>query len=59
VQGAPTIKKRTGQNVDLERTGCGDASACLSIVTHPVDVRPALGDTNIKIRTVPATLENP
>jgi len=31
-------EKRAALNVDLERTGCGDASACLSIVAHPVDV---------------------
>lgn len=31
-------KRNEPPNVDLERTGCGDASACLSIVAHPVDV---------------------
>jgi hypothetical protein len=38
VPGFPATKKEAARNVDLERTGCGDASACLSIVAHPVDV---------------------
>src|SRR5262245_41476736 len=32
------VAEKSRPNVDLERTGCGDASACLSFVTHPVDV---------------------